>query len=145
MASRWGITPRQSLEAKCRTGGRAAVVGGCVRLLAGEEVDAEFMRALGGPHAEQMVRGGDGGLAGYWPRVWAVRGLLPVWDDSATPAVVRAATDQSWRVREMAAKVVARHDIADAFDSVLRLRDDPVARVRSAAHRAITILTAHGA
>jgi len=145
VASRWGITPRQSLEAECLIRGRAAVVDGCVRLLAGEEVDAELILALGGPHAEQVVRGRDGGPSGYWPRVWAVRGLLHVWDDSAAPGVVMATTDESWRVREMAAKVVARHDVADAFDSVLRLRDDPVARVRSAAHRALTLLTAHGA
>jgi len=121
------------------------VVDGCVRLIAGDEVDAELTVALGGPHAEQVLRGQDGGPDGYWPRVWAVRGLLHVWDDVATTAIIEATTDESWRVREMAAKVVARHGVADAFDFVLALRDDPIARVRSASDRAVSLLTAHGA
>jgi len=42
----------------------------------------------------------------------------------------------------MAAKVIARHRVGDAFDAVAALRADPVERVRAAAARAVTILTA---
>jgi hypothetical protein len=42
----------------------------------------------------------------------------------------------------MAAKVVARHRVGGALEAVARLRDDPVARVRSAAERAVVALTA---
>jgi hypothetical protein len=42
----------------------------------------------------------------------------------------------------MAAKVVARHRLGGALDAVARLRDDPVARVRAAAERAVVTLTA---
>lgn len=45
-------------------------------------------------------------------------------------------------VREMAAKVVARHRVGGALDAVAPLRDDPIPRVRAAAHRAVVLLTA---
>jgi len=63
-------------------------------------------------------------------------------DDDATPAVVRATTDQAWRVREMAAKVIARHGLGAALSAVAGLRDDSVARVRAAAERAVERLAA---
>ncbi len=50
--------------------------------------------------------------------------------------------DGHWRVREMAAKVIARHKIGAALSAVAELRDDPVPRVRSAAERAFVMLTA---
>jgi hypothetical protein len=60
----------------------------------------------GGEHGVSILEGRDG----YWPSVWAVRGLLHVWDDDATTEAVRAMAHSSWRVREMAAKVVARRE-----------------------------------
>ena len=45
----------------------------------------------------------------------------------------------------MAAKVIAAHRVGDALDAVAALRDDPVERVRTAAARAVTLLTAAGA
>jgi HEAT repeat protein len=91
-----------------------------------------------------VLSGGEGGKQGYWPRVWAARGLLYVWEDRATPAIVRATADEAWRVREMAAKVIARHRVDDALEAVTGLRDDQVPRVRSAADRAIARLTVSG-
>lgn len=40
----------------------------------------------------------------------------------------------------MAAKVVARHLLGDALPVVAELRDDPLARVRAAASRAVVRL-----
>jgi hypothetical protein len=45
-------------------------------------------------------------------------------------------------VRELAAKVVARHRIDDALSAMADLQEDPVPRVRSAAGRALAALTA---
>jgi len=90
-----------------------------------------------------VLGGRAGGGSGYWPRVWAARALLYAWEDSAAPAVARAAADESWRVREMVAKVVARHGIDDAFTAVAGLLDDPVPRVRAAAERAVRNLIAN--
>jgi hypothetical protein len=74
-----------------------------------------------------------------------MRGLLWAWDDAALPALRTGVADDAWRVREMAAKVVARHLIGDALPLMTGLRDDPVPRVRAAADRAVAALTQAGA
>ncbi len=105
-------------------------------------MDDALVLALGGLHAQYVLGGGEGGMTGDWPRVWAARGLLHQWDDTAAPAIIAATEDPAWRVREMAAKVVARHQVAEAFTAVAALRNDQVPRVRAAAERAVAVLTA---
>jgi hypothetical protein len=105
-------------------------------------VDDGLILALGGQSAEYVLAGNEGGREGYWPKVWAARGLLHAWDDAATIAIVHATRDGSWRVREMAAKVVARNRVADAREAIAELRGDEVARVSAAAERALVNLTA---
>jgi len=139
--SEW-TTPRRSIAAECQRRGRSAVVSGCIDLLAGREVDDGLILALGGPPAEYVLSGYEGGREGYWPRVWAARGLLHAWDDRATAAIIRATTDDAWRVREMAAKVIARYRVGDALPAVAVLQDDTVPRVRLAGERAAAALTA---
>lgn len=138
------MTPSQNVAAECQRRGAAGVVSGCIDLLEAREVDDALVLALGGEPATYVLNGGEGGKQGYWPRVWAARGLLYVWEDRATPAIVRATADEAWRVREMAAKVIARHQVDDALEAVTGLRDDQIARVRSAAARAIARLTVSG-
>lgn len=141
----WQLTPRQSIAAECERRGKAAVVAGCIDLLRGrDDVDDALVLALGGPAAQAVLDGREGGKAGHWPRVWAARGLLHAWDECAAPAVIQATTDEAWRVREMAAKVIARQRVADGLTAVAALRGDQVARVRAAAERATVILTASG-
>lgn len=118
------------------------MVFGCIDLLEGREVDDGLVVALGGPVAEYVLTGREGGKGGYWPRVWAARGLLHAWDDCATAAIIQATADDAWRVREMAAKVIARHRVGDALSAAAGLRDDGVPRVRLAAERAVAALTA---
>jgi hypothetical protein len=140
------LTPQQRIAAECARRGRQAFVTGCVDLLDGrsDEVDDDFVVALGGAPAVGVLGGREGGKAGYWPRVWAARGLLHAWNDAATEAIVHATTDDAWRVREMASKVIARHRVGDALDAIAALRADSVPRVRAAAERAVVILTANG-
>jgi hypothetical protein len=152
-------TPAQRIAFECDRRGRAALIAGCVALLNGrpDDVDDHLITVLGGDAAARVLDGGDGGRSGYWPRVWAARGLLHAWDDhparadpdpaddAATAALVRAMSDPAWRVREMAAKVVAAHRIGAALDPVAALRDDAIPRVRAAAERAVVFLTATGA
>lgn len=144
-----GLTPRASVAIECARRGRWAVVEGCIDLLEGRGVDDALIEALGVGAARYVLDGNEGARDGYWPRVWAARGLLHAWDDAATPAVVRALADPAWRVREMAAKVVARHCVADAVEAVAALGSDPggdpVPRVRAASRRALAVLTAAGA
>ena len=140
-------TPRLRIDAECTRRGKAELVAGCVELLGGRHsnVDDGLIVALGGEHGELVLGGQNGGRGGYWPRVWAARGLLHAWDDAATEAIIAATADEAWRVREMAAKVIARHRVGDALGAVAGLRDDPVPRVRAAAERAVVILTADSA
>lgn len=138
----WELTPQQSIEAECARRGRPRVVAGCLALLAGERCDDALVRALAGPAADPYL---DGTATGeHWFRVWGARGLLWAWLDSpaARSALVQALSDEAWRVREMAAKVVARHLVGDALDAVAALRDDRVPRVRAAAERAVARLAA---
>ena len=145
MSAIWQLTPRQSVAAECERRGKAAVVAGCMELLRGRhDVDDTLVLALGGPAAQYVLDGGEGGKAGYWPRVWAARGLLHAWDECAAVAVIEATADEAWRVREMAAKVIARHRVTDGLTAVAGLRGDQVARVRAAAERATVLLTASG-
>ena len=139
-AARPGMTPRQKVEQECARRGQAAVVADCVRLVEGGEVEADVLVALGGPGARKFL---DGRVHPdtYWLRVWGARGLLWAWDAGATPAIRAALRDDAWRVREMAAKVVARHRVDEALDLVAVLADDPVPRVRAAATRALVRLT----
>ncbi len=143
-SSHWNLTPRQSIEAECGRRGEQAVVAGCIRLLAGKSSDDELLLALGGPGATKFLDGRTHTDL-YWLRVWGARGLLWVWDDSALTSIKSAMSDEAWRVREMAAKVVAKHLLGDALPQVAELRSDSVARVRAAAHRAVTLLTQAGA
>ena len=156
--SHWGLTPRQSIEAECVRRGKDAVVAGCIDLLggreadpagpadaagrgvapAGREVDAGLVMALGGPAARRVITGED---KQYWLRVWAARGLLWAWDDRAGTSITAALRDEHWRVREMACKVIARHQVGDALPVVAEMHDDPVPRVRAAAARALVLLT----
>lgn len=143
MSAIWRLTPRQSIAAECQRRGKPALVSGCIDVLQGRhDVDDALLLALGGPPAQAVLTGQAGGKTGYWPRVWAARGLLHTWDNRATAAIIQATTDDAWRVREMAAKVIARHRIADAFAAAAGLRNDQLPRARAAAERAIVILTA---
>jgi hypothetical protein len=143
--SEWGLTPRESIDLECARRGTAELVAGCVALLTGEPAhDGRLVAAIAGPAGQPP----PDGARRYWLRVWGARALLYAWDDGndAAPAAIRAAlADEAWRVREMAAKVVAKRVIGMALADVARLRDDPVPRVRQAGQRATVILTAAGA
>ena len=75
----------------------------------------------------------------YWLRTWGARGLLHVWDDAATSAVVAGLSDEHWRPAEMCLKVAARHEVAGAGDGAAALADHELPRVRTAAMRALAV------
>jgi hypothetical protein len=137
VGTEWGLTPRQSIEFECQRRGEKHVVDECVAILKGQRVDEATLLALAGPHAARVLGGAEGGVEGYWPRVWALRGLLYAWDPRAIGVVIASSEDPHWRVREMSAKVVAKRHLDDAHDAMTALRDDDVARVRAAADRAL--------
>ena len=144
-AGRWELTPRESVERECGHRGEPEVVARCVALLRGGDADLEFARAIGGPAADSVLGPHPRRDQRYFLRVWAARALLYAWDDAAADAVVTALADEAWRVREMAAKVVARRRLGAVLPTVAALQQDPVPRVRAAAARALAVLTVTGA
>jgi hypothetical protein len=140
--SGWALTPRQSIEIECARRGRDQVIDGCVALLGGRDADDDLILALAGPAGLVMIHDGPAQRNQYWGRVWGARGLLYAFDERAADAVIGALRDEHWRVREMAAKVIARHKLGAALPAIAELRDDPVPRVRAASKRALVILTA---
>jgi hypothetical protein len=115
-----------------------------VALLEGRDVDTALIITLGGEHAVALLAKDMPDDQRYWLRVWAARGLLWEYDDAARPAIRAALRDPAWRVREMAAKVVARHRIGDLISAVSVLRADPTQRVSAAAVRALAEITRAG-
>ena len=141
----WGTTPRESIQAVCRARGVDGVISDCIRLIEGGEVDPGLIIALAGPGQERFLDKSE--KERYWLRVWAVRGLL--WalseertDERIEAAVINALGDTHWRVREMAAKLAARHRLDSAQPALAGLLTDDNERVRAAAARAVRILQA---
>jgi hypothetical protein len=102
-------------------------------LMSGNNEGESFLRLVGGEHAQGIL---DGAPPLYWPELWGTRALLYVWHDSAAPAVVRALSNPAWRVREMAARVVAERDLPAASE-LAAMTADETPRVRIAAARAL--------
>ncbi len=76
----------------------------------------------------------------YWVRHWGARGLLHVWDDRATPAVVAGLGDEHWRPAETCLLVVAAHDVAGSGDAVAALTGSERSRLRLQAARALGVV-----
>jgi HEAT repeat protein len=134
-------TPRERVEAACASYGEAAVADACMRLLAGADIDPVMRAVFGDQHSPEWL---DSDVNQYWLRVWGARGLLWNWDPRAVPSLRTALADEAWRVRQMAAKVIARHLVDDLQSAVVELQQDPVPRVRAAASRALSLLAADG-
>ncbi|MGH3361712.1 MAG: HEAT repeat domain-containing protein, partial [Nocardioides sp.] len=73
----------------------------------------------------------------HWVRTWGARGLLHVWDDVATDAVIAGLDDGHWRPAEMCLKVATRHEVGGAGDGAARLATHELPRVRAQAMRAL--------
>jgi hypothetical protein len=121
--------------------GPAAVADACMRLLAGADLDPLMREVFGNQHSPEWL---ESDVNAYWLRVWGARGLLWNWDVRAVGSIRTALRDDAWRVREMAAKVVARHVVDEVQPEVAELLHDPIPRVRAAASRALALLAAGG-
>lgn len=137
-------SPRELVAVECARRGQDAFVRDCARLVAGDYSDVALIAALA-PRSSAKYSDGAIHFDVYWFRVWGMRGLLWAYaaegTAAAVPAVLAGLRDEHWRVREMAAKVAARHRVDDALDDLAELRGDAVPRVRAAAERALVALT----
>ena len=140
-AAELAARPADRVSALVGLVGPDAVVDWCVGLLRGGDwtaADAPELDWIGGRSSAAML-GTDLDLR-YWPRVWAARALLHAYRPQAEPAVVAGLSDDSWRVREMCAKVVRAHELGSAGDELAPLCADEVPRVRAAAVRALAVV-----
>jgi hypothetical protein len=126
-------SPQKRIEEAVALFGEQSVAQRAASLLMGGNEGEEFLLWVGGRHAQGVL---DGAPPLYWPEVWGARALTFVWDESAASAVHRGLNDQAWRVREMCARVVFVRTLPET-DTLLALLGDEVARVRSAAARAL--------
>ncbi|GLZ00563.1 HEAT repeat domain-containing protein [Actinoplanes sp. NBRC 103695] len=133
-------SPRQRVEAEVARRGADALVDGCLAMLTGVAVDVDLLVVLAGPMSPRYL---DAPVEQqYWLRVWPARGLLwAPWRDRTASPIAAALSDEHWRVREMAAKVVVRHRVDEAFDAITAMLDDENPRVRHAAARALRTLS----
>lgn len=98
--------------------------------------DLDWLGGDPGAYHRQRHAAGDP-EPGYWPRVWAARGLLYAWDEAAIPNVVAGLADEAWRVREMCAKVSRLREVGEAAHALETAATDEIPRVRTAALRAL--------
>lgn len=130
-------TPRVRVGSACAELGRDEVVRRCGVLLSGGAEDPAFIEMLGGAAAPHLLGAGVPAPQAYWIRVWAARGLLWAGPGKDLAPLKAAVTDESWRVREMACKVIARYVLGELLEDVSALEHDPIPRVRDAAGRAV--------
>ena len=123
--------------------GEDAVVDWCVALLTGE-VTAEQayspellpkLQWIGGEEVGGWAELGP--VNHYWVRVWAARALMYVWRDDVVPALLVAANDPAWRVREHVARITAQRELGQLADALVPLLDHELPRVRAAGARAL--------
>jgi HEAT repeat protein len=97
---------------------------------------------LGGAGASARLARGDLAARGqdHWPRLWGARALRYAWLPHAEPGIVAALGDPSWRVREMAAKVVGQHQCGSAAKPLESLLGGDFPRVQVAAVRALAVV-----
>jgi hypothetical protein len=145
------VTPRQHWAEVAQAHGERTSADWCVDLLsgvasAGDRNHPAFRaldddRTIDGPSPHHYLRRIlDGESPDYWIRVWGARGLLYIWDESASTAVIDGLADDHWRVREMCAKVCRLRGLAEAGDDLARLLTDDTPRVRLAAILALSVL-----
>ncbi|KFF58906.1 hypothetical protein JF66_15070 [Cryobacterium sp. MLB-32] len=124
------------LAAAVKRYGEPAVIERSIALLKGENAGEDFLLYVGGEHAQGIL---DGAPSVYWPELWGARALMYVWSETANEAVIGGLDNQSWRVREMCAKVILQRKL-HALKRLVRLTTDEVPRVRAAAVHALAAL-----
>ncbi|MBP1326602.1 hypothetical protein JOF28_001834 [Leucobacter exalbidus] len=127
------ISLKMRMEVAVKLYGEAEVVTRALSLIDGNNEGEDFLLFVGGEHAQGIL---DGAPVLYWPELWGMRSLLYVWNDTATPAVVNALHNTAWRVREMAARVIAERSLPATMELIELLGDD-TPRVRIAVARAL--------
>jgi hypothetical protein len=133
--------PREVIQAACAEHGEDEVIDWCIALMTGQVSGEEAY----GPEVERLrwIAPGLGGWSYvdpvnfYWIRVWAARAFLYVWRGDVVDALLVAAEDPAWRVREHVARIAAQRELGQLVDALVPLLEHELPRVRAAGVRAI--------
>ncbi|GAA1659630.1 hypothetical protein GCM10009744_61260 [Kribbella alba] len=133
--------PREVILAACAEHGDNDVIDWCIALMTGQVSGDEAY----GPEVDRLrwIAPDLGGwtyvdpVNFYWIRVWAARAFLYVWRDDVVAALLVAAEDPAWRVREHVARITAQRELGQLVDALLPMLDHELPRVRAAAVRAV--------
>ncbi|MDO9456729.1 HEAT repeat domain-containing protein [Nocardioides sp.] len=131
----------RSIAALAERIGVPAFVSVCVDLLDGAPRE-RYVEELGYLTGHDWQRDGvldHDSWKDYWVRSWGARGLLHVWHDAASTAIVRGLGDEHYRPAEMCLKVATRHEVAGAGDGAARLAGHELPRVRAQAVRCLAV------
>ncbi len=136
--------PREVVRAACAQHGQDAVIDWCIAFLTGEICGEE---AYGADLPKLVAITGSANPGGwshpvepvnyYWIRVWAARVFLYIWRDDVVDALLVAAFDPAWRVREHVARLTAQRELGQLVDALLPDLGHELPRVRSTAARAV--------
>jgi hypothetical protein len=137
-------SPREVVRAACAEHGEDAVIDWCVAFLTGE-ISGE--QAYGAELPKLVAITGSANPGGwsapvdpgnyYWIRVWAARVFLYVWREDVVDALVIAASDAAWRVREHVARITAQRELGQLVDALLPGLTYELPRVRATTARAV--------
>lgn len=130
--------PRDLLAELAAAVGETRAAQDCADLLMGADPEefADVLPYLGGS-AKAVI---EGRVKRGWARVWGARGLLYVWTEPASYAVVQGLADRSWRVAENCLKVSTVRQIGAAGPGAALLLDHRLARVRAQAVRTLGVV-----
>jgi hypothetical protein len=136
--------PREIVQAACAAYGEDTVIDWCIAFLTGE-ISGEAAYGAELPKLAAITGSPNpGGWSApvdpvnyYWIRVWAARVFLYVWRDDVVDALVVAAKDPAWRVREHVARITAQRELGQLADALVPDLEHELPRVRSTAARAL--------
>jgi len=144
MAAEGREHPRDVVLRACAEHGQDAVIDWSVAFLTGA-IDGEAAYGADLPKLVAITGAANPGgwkapvdpVNYYWIRVWAARVFLYVWRDDVVDALLVAAKDPAWRVREHVARITAQRELGQLVDALLPDLEHELPRVRATAVRAI--------
>ena len=134
--------PRDIVLRACAEHGEDAVIDFAIAVLSGEvsveeafTTEVEKLKWLVGPTVGGWAKLDPVNF--YWARVWAARIFLYVWREDAVAALLIAAADPAWRVREHVSRVTAQRELGQLVDALLPGLGFELPRVRATTARAV--------